>query len=126
MVIADTANVTFVDCTAASAQAGRGGNGAPGKTGATGGNGALGGDHLPGLAFSSKACSGGKGGTGGSGGHGGGGSGGHSVGLLCSNTNCDATGLTFDPVMQSFAGAAGVGDGTNDGSPGQAVETLTL
>ncbi len=126
LAIVDTANFTFVGCTASSVQAGRGGNGAPGIVGAMGGAGGLGGDHNVTLAYTTDACSGGKGGKGGDGGHGGGGSGGHSVGLICVNTTCDSTGLTFDPVMQSFAGAAGVGDGTNDGSPGQAVETLTL
>ncbi|MFO0613192.1 MAG: hypothetical protein U0414_11410 [Polyangiaceae bacterium] len=127
LVVVGTANVTFVGCTAASAQAGRGGDGAPGIAGAPGGAGGNGGNHLIAGAFATDACAGGQGGAGGDGGNGGGGSGGHSVGLVSVNTMCDATGLSFDPVSPSFAGAAGVGAGiNNDGTPGQAVETLSL
>lgn len=127
IAVRGTANVTFFGCSASSAPGGRGGNGAPGVVGAEGGVGGLGGDHNASvLLWETNGCTGGLGGKGGDGGHGGGGSGGHSVGLLCAETTCDATGITFDPVMPSFAGAGGLGDGTNDGSAGQAIETLTL
>lgn len=126
VVVIGTANVSFLQCSAKTSPAGRGGNGAPGVMGAAGGPGGYGGDHNPNvIVYATNACAGGKGGAGGQGGHGGGGSGGHSIGLACFSTACpDTTGITFDPVDPSYGGAKGLGDGSNDGSPGQYGEKL--